>query len=103
MMKPTAHFINCARGEVVDEPALVEALKTGQIAAAFLDVLTEEPPKPDNPLLHMDNVSLTPHMASNTEECMALMATQAASQIHRVLSGEKPDWPVNHPEWTRMA
>ena len=45
----------------------------------------------------MDNVVVTPHMASNTEECMKLMAVQAASQIHLVLSGQEPAWPVNHP------
>ena len=101
MMKPEAQLINCARGEVVDQKALTAALRKGEIAGAFLDVLEQEPPAPDDPLLSMENVILTPHMASNTEECMALMATQAASQIHRVLSGEMPDWPVNRPESPR--
>ena len=52
----------------------------------------------NNPLLSMENVTVTPHMASNTEECMKLMAVQAASQIHLVLSGQKPLWPVNDPQ-----
>ncbi|MPM37383.1 Hydroxypyruvate reductase [bioreactor metagenome] len=97
MMKPTALFVNCARGEVVKEAELIEALKTGRIAGAFTDVFEQEPPAQDNPLLFLENASVTPHMASNTEECMALMATQAASQIDLVLSGKAPTWPVNKP------
>ena len=99
LMKPTAYLINCARGAVVDEPALIRALEGGQIAGAFLDVLCEEPPSPDNPLLHMDNVTFTPHMASNTIECRKLMAVQAASQINLVLAGKRPTWPVNRPQF----
>lgn len=97
LMKPTAFFINCARGELVDEAALVRAVEEEQIAGAFTDVFSQEPPAMDNPLLTLENVSATPHMASNTVECMRLMATQAASQIHKVLSGQQPDWPVNRP------
>ncbi len=97
MMKSDALFINCARGEVVDEPALIAALESGSIRGAFTDVFNQEPPAQDNPLLHLPNASVTPHMASNTEDCMTLMAVQAAEQIHKVLSGQKPDWPVNHP------
>lgn len=101
MMKPTAQLINCARGEVVDQKALTAVLRDGDIGGAFLDVLEQEPPAADDPLLSMENVILTPHMASNTEECMALMATQAASQIIKVLSGQQPDWPVNQPDAPR--
>lgn len=100
-MKSGVCFLNCARGEIVDEEALIAALQSKHIGAAFLDVLNEEPPRLDNPLFHMENVILTPHMASNTEECMTLMAVQAASQIHCVLSGKRPDWPVNHPQNVR--
>ena len=96
-MKRTAFFINCARGEVVDQEALTAVMREGRIAGAFLDVLDTEPFDLDCPLLSMDNVVVTPHMASNTEECMMLMATQAASQICKVLAGERPDWPVNRP------
>lgn len=96
-MKKSAHFINCAHGEVVNEKELIEALKTEEIAGAFLDVFEQEPPSEHNPLLSMDNVIVTPHMASNTEECMILMAVQAASEIVKVLSNEKPCWPVNNP------
>jgi len=97
-MKESAYFVNCARGEVVDEKELIKALKTNEIFGAFIDVFEVEPPSQDNPLLSMDNVVVTPHMASNTDECMMLMATQAASEIIRVLSGEQPNWPVNKPK-----
>ncbi|MGF6907529.1 hydroxyacid dehydrogenase [Fusobacterium sp. PH5-44] len=96
-MKSTAYFVNCARGEVVNEKELVTALEKEEIAGAFLDVFEMEPPSKENPLLSMDNVIFTPHMASNTEECMMLMATQAASEIIRVLTGKNPNWPVNKP------
>lgn len=96
-MKPTAYLINCARGEVIKEQALIDALVHGKIAGAFIDVFSQEPPAMDNPLLTLDNAVVTPHMASNTEECMKLMAVQAASQIDLVLSGKQPDWPVNKP------
>lgn len=97
LMKKTAYFINCARGEIVDQEAMIEVLKQKEIAGAFLDVLDTEPFDASTPLLSMDNVVVTPHMASNTEECMKLMATQAASQIHLVLEGKEPDWGVNKP------
>lgn len=97
LMKETAWLINCARGEVVDQKALTRALEKKEIAGAFLDVMESEPFVISDPLFGMDNVVITPHIASNTEECMWLMATQAAEQIHKVLSGQKPDWPVNTP------
>lgn len=97
LMKETAWLINCARGEVVDQKALTRALEKKEIAGAFLDVMESEPFVISDPLFGMDNVVITPHIASNTEECMRLMATQAAEQIHKVLSGQKPDWPVNTP------
>lgn len=96
-MKDGAVLVNVARGEVVDEKALLQALDRGKLSFAVLDVQKSEPPKADDPLLKREDVLLTPHMASNTEECMARMALHAAWQIHKVLSGETPDWPVNHP------
>lgn len=98
VMKPTAILINAARGEVLDEAALDQALKDGKLARAVLDVQSSEPPEADYPLYQNDKVLLTPHMASNTEECMARMALHAAWQIHKVLSGDMPDWPVNCPK-----
>lgn len=62
MMKPTAYIINTGRGALIDEPALIEALKEGRIAGAGLDVQETEPPVQDNPLYDMPNVILTPHM-----------------------------------------
>ncbi len=67
-MKPTALLINTARGDVVNEEALIAALRAGTIAGAALDVLTAEPPAPDNPLLKMENVLLTPHIAAFSDE-----------------------------------
>jgi len=78
MMRPTAVFINTSRGPVVDQKALYEALKSGQIFAAALDVTEVEPISPDDPLLTLDNIIITPHIASAsvaTREKMALMAT----------------------------
>lgn len=98
MMKKSAILLNVARGEVVDELALDAALKADQFRYAVLDVQSQEPPKEDYPLYQNEKVILTPHMASNTEECMGRMALHAAMQIHKVLSGENPDWPVNHPQ-----
>jgi D-3-phosphoglycerate dehydrogenase len=98
MMKDSAILLNMARGEVVDEKALDIALKAGELRCAVLDVQSQEPPAADSPLYQNEKVILTPHMASNTEECMGRMALHAAWQIHKVLSGVKPDWPVNNPQ-----
>ena len=97
-MKEGAVLVNVARGEVVDEKALIQALDSGRLSFAVLDVQASEPPRPEDPLLGRQDVLLTPHMASNTEQCMARMALHAAWQVHKVLSGQAPDWPVNHPE-----
>ena len=101
-MKPTAYFINCARGEVVRESEMIDALQAGVIAGAALDVCSTEPPELSSPLFGMPNVIMTPHMASNTEESMAKMSLHAAMEIHRVLSGHRPYWPVNHPVANRF-
>lgn len=98
MMKPTATILNVARGEVLDESALDRALRSGALRLAVLDVQKQEPPAEDWPLYGNENVILTPHMASNTEECMARMALHAAWQIDKVLDGHQPDWPVNRPK-----
>jgi D-3-phosphoglycerate dehydrogenase len=97
LMKPTAAILNVARGEVLDDEALNTALKQGELRLAVLDVQKQEPPTADWPLYQNDRVILTPHMASNTEECMGRMALHAAWQIDKVLSGGRPDWAVNHP------
>lgn len=98
LMKPTAYLINAARGDVVVEKELYEALRTGRIAGAGLDVYDPEPPKPDNPLFTLENVILSPHNAALTTECMTRMALHAAMGIDDVLSGRRPKWPVNEPK-----
>jgi len=92
LMKPTAVLINCGRGSTVDEAALIEALRAGQIAAAALDVLEQEPPDPANPLLAMDNVLLTPHVASATSRMRPTARRRAAREVALVLSGR---WPMS--------
>jgi len=97
LMKKTAFFINASRGDVVAEPDLIEALRSGTIAGAAIDVYEKEPPPKDHPLMGMRNVLLTPHNASQTRECMIRMALHAAQGIDEVLSGKRPTWPVNDP------
>jgi D-3-phosphoglycerate dehydrogenase len=101
LMKKSAYLINAARGKVIDERALVRALQEGWIAGAALDVFEQEPPDPDNPLLKLDNVLLTPHVASSTIEALIGMAL-VAEDIVRVLRGEEPRNPVNRPRKPRQ-
>jgi len=91
-MKLTAYFINTARGPVVDEPALIKALQEKWIAGAGLDVFEKEPVDSDNPLLKMNNVVVTPHSASYSDEAFSLKYCQAVLAAVRVLSGQ---WPKN--------
>ena len=93
-MKHSAYLINCARGGVVDEKALYDALKNGVIAGAGIDVFEKEPPK-DSPLLKLDNVILTPHIGANTKEGQIRAGTICAEQIIKVLNGKTPDFWVN--------
>jgi len=100
VMKPTAIFINTARGPVVDQKALYDALKSGQIFAAGIDVTEIEPIPPDDPLLTLDNIIITPHIASasfTTRKNMALMAAE------NLLSGLRSETPPNcvNPEARR--
>jgi D-3-phosphoglycerate dehydrogenase len=95
LMKPTTYLINAARGKVVDQAALREALKEGRIAGAALDVYEVEPIPGDEPLLQLDNVILTPHIGSRTVETRTKMALTVAEDVIRVLKGEKPVNLVN--------
>ncbi len=95
LMKPGAYLINTARGTVVDEAALVEALRSGRIAGAAIDVYDPEPPRPGNPLLHMENVIVTPHFCAMTEESLYNMATMVAQGVLDVLAGRRPQYLVN--------
>lgn len=94
-MKTSAYFVNASRGGIVKEDDLVEALKTGEIAGAGIDVFEVEPPDPSNPLFQLDNVIVSPHSAALTKEASVRMAVHAAMQVDQVLRGEKPDWAVN--------
>ena len=94
-MRPEAYLINVARGPVVDEPALIEALQSRRIAGAALDVFEKEPVDPANPLLAMDNVIVTPHSLCWTDECFHNMASTGLSSIVAALSSRKPQFVVN--------
>jgi phosphoglycerate dehydrogenase-like enzyme len=95
LMRPNALFINVARGPIVDEPALIEALRERRIAGAGLDVFEQEPISPSNPLLAMDNVILTPHSLCWTDECFHNMASTGLKSIVDALSGRVPEFVVN--------
>jgi len=94
-MKPTAYFINTARGELVDEKALYTALSEGLIAGAGLDVLESEPPGLDNPLLKLSNVLITGHFAYYSEESREELFRWPWEEVARVLQGEWPQGLVN--------
>ncbi|MGC8960894.1 MAG: 2-hydroxyacid dehydrogenase [Candidatus Bathyarchaeia archaeon] len=95
LMKPTAILINTSRGGVVDQEDLVEALRGRWIAAAGLDVFEDEPIKPEDPLLSLENVVLTPHIGSATGEARARMAAMAAENLLSILRGVEPKHLVN--------
>jgi D-3-phosphoglycerate dehydrogenase len=89
-MKPGALLINVSRGPVVEDAALIEALSSGQVGGAALDVFVTQPLPPDHPYFGLDNVIITPHMAGITEESMMRMGLGAAEEAIRVLSGDLP-------------
>ncbi|MDC3416013.1 C-terminal binding protein [Aquibacillus salsiterrae] len=95
-MKPSALVINTSRGPVINEEAIIDALRKGLISGAALDVVETEPIHPDNPLLHMDNVILTPHVAWYSEEAEEEMRTKAArSTLEVLLDQQYPTYLVN--------
>jgi D-3-phosphoglycerate dehydrogenase len=94
-MKASAYLINTSRGPVVDEKALIRALREGWIAGAGLDVFETEPVPVDNPLLQMDNVVVTPHTASYSDQAFHDMRTRVGEEMARVLTGRWPLCPVN--------
>jgi len=87
LMKPEAYLINTSRGPIVDEAALIAALKAGRIAGAGLDVFDVEPPPPDHPYRSMDNITRTPHLGYVTKETMTAFYTDAAESIAAFLEG----------------
>lgn len=103
-MKPTAILINCSRGELVNEPDLCAALKSGSIAGAGLDVFWNEPTHVDDEILHCPNVIVSPHSAAQTREAVIKMATMCVNGCLTVAAGKK--WPYvadksvyDHPKW----
>ncbi len=97
-MKKGVMLVNCARGGIVDEEALKEAVESGQVAAAALDVFEKEPIDPDNPLLNAEGkIIMTPHLGASTEEAQLKVAIDVAEQIRDVLSGKSARSAVNIP------
>ncbi len=101
LMKNTAYLINTCRGGVVNEADLIDALKSGKIAGAGLDVMAAEPPEKDNALLSMDNVSITTHLGANTHESDFRAMQTIANTIIDFLNGKQPASILNKQIFTR--
>ena len=104
LMKPTAILVNCARGGIINEPALCKALSEKWIQAAATDVVVQEPIRTDDPLFKLENIIVTPHMAGQTKEAASGVATLAAEGVLAVCRGEKWDKVCNpdaykHARW----
>lgn len=100
-MKKTAFIVNCARGGIINENALYNALKDGKIAGAALDVFENEPPI-NSPLLTLSNVVFTPHLGASTEEAQERAGMTIAEQVTKAFKGEKPEFIVNRDVWDRF-
>jgi phosphoglycerate dehydrogenase-like enzyme len=105
LMKPSAFFINTARGPVVDEKALIETMRSRRIAGAGIDVFEQEPTAADHPLAQLDNVILAPHAVCHTDECMRLLGVSAFGSAVDIARGRKPRYVVNtealsHQSWS---
>ncbi len=103
LMKPGAALVNASRGGVQDERAIFEALARGRLGAAGLDVWEEEPSSPDNPLMNLDDVVCTSHVAGVSEEAHRAIALQVTGEMLRVLRGEKPEILANADLWPRLG
>lgn len=99
IMKPTAFFINAARGMIVNEKELYEACKNKVIAGAGLDVLQQEPVDPKNPILYLENVVVSPHIGAATKEATERASLHCAMGIQEVYEGKQPTWPVKQIDW----
>ena len=99
LMKPGAILVNTSRGGLIDDGALAEALRAGRLAGAGIDVTEPEPPTPDNPLLPLEQVLITPHVAAHTEDSMRRMAITAAKQVLMALHGRRPTMAINPNIW----
>jgi D-3-phosphoglycerate dehydrogenase len=94
-MKESAFLLNTARGGIVDEDALADAIRDGHVAGAGLDVLESEPPADDSPLLDLDDVIVTPHAAYNSAESVVELREKATRNVVQALAGDVPDYVVN--------
>ena len=103
LLKPGAIFVNTSRGPVQSEPALSEALRSGRLAAAGLDVFEQEPSPLDNPLFNLDNVLCSTHVAGVTQEAHRIAGFQVIDEMLRVLRGERPHVLANPEVWPRPA
>lgn len=99
LMKPDAYLVNASRGPVVDEAALIRVLQDGHLAGVGLDVFDIEPPEADNPLLQMDNVVATPHIASLTPQGSQRMSQGVVDQIFQLFAGEQPSSLIDPSAW----
>jgi D-3-phosphoglycerate dehydrogenase len=99
-VKPGTILVNTGRGELIDQPALLASLQRGHLGGVGLDVLTQEPPDPHDPLLTQPNAVITSHSAAFTEEALAAVRSLAIDEVLRVFAGEEPKNPVPYP--TRM-
>jgi phosphoglycerate dehydrogenase-like enzyme len=100
-MKPGALFVNVARGALVDEPALLAALDSGQVGGAGLDVLAREPADPADPLARHPRALVTPHVGWLTEQMFTRTAEVFAANLRRWADGDPPRWAVNAPAFSR--
>lgn len=98
LLKPTAFILNTSRGGIINEEALAKALEAGQLAGAGIDVFSEEPPSPDNPLLVAPNTILTPHSAALTNECTRRVAFEAIKGIAEYCKGNQPEFIFNRKD-----
>jgi len=101
VMKPGARIVNCARGGIIDEEALLDAVREGRIAGAALDVFEKEPPDPDDPILKCEQIVVTPHLGASTREAQIGVAVDVAEQIVDVLNGRPARSAVNMPYVSR--
>lgn len=103
LMKPTAYLINAANAYVIDNEAIIRALKEKRIAGAAFDVFETWPVRPDSPLLKLDNVVLTPHVGGATDETVMRHSQMIADDVERFLRGERPRNLVNPKVWDRRG
>ena len=94
-MKKGAILVNCARGGLIDENALAKSIYEGHLSGAGLDVVEPTPPKPNNPLLNLENVIITPHTAFFSQASTLELEQRTANEIIRVISGNKPENWIN--------